>query len=601
MTGGAASEPGGTAPVRQGGPKLWTNAELAGFVSELADLMALDGASGHRATHYRRASTAIRRFQHSLAELIAGGTDLTGVPGIGKGLAGVLGDLVRHGASPRLEGYRKRIPAGLVKIMRLDGVGATKARTLRDAGVDTVAGLEAALASRELRRLDGFGPGVVSRLRRSLAARAALVGRSLLPDADRAVERVVAALEDAGLETRVAGDIRRRVEIVESTDIVCAGSPEALWDAAARLWDAAARCGGAGMGGARGDNPVQLTLGGVGMRLVAAPAGALDAVAHHLTGPPAYIEALAARARSRGLELTPTGVASDPRGDVPSGGGGGETAIYGALGLPWIAPELRDDARTIKRAAGGVPSLVTPGDIRGDFHMHTTWSDGAATLRRMVEAAARRRYAYVAITDHSVSTGVPGGLDTAALRAQAAEIAGVQEDLPGIRILRGCEVDILPDGSLDLEDEILAELDVVLVSVHSAFDMTETRMTDRIIKAMRNPLVHILCHPTGRKLGRRAPYPVDVPELLRAAAALGVAVEVNGIPRRLDIDSRGLWLCGELGVKVVVSSDAHSVASLGNMRRGVDQARRGWLQPGNIVNALALDDVMTWIDGRRGP
>lgn len=562
--------------------------------------MALDGASSHRVAHYRGAATAIRRFHHSLADLIAAGTDLTGVRGIGKGLAGILADLVLRGVSPRLEEYRDRIPAELVELVRLDGLGATRARTLRRAGIDSVGRLEEALEKREVHRLEGFGPAVVSRLRRSLAARRALAGRSLLPDADLAAGKMVAALQGAGLEARVAGDIRRRVEVVEMVDIVCGASPEVLRHTAAA-------CTGVPPDEVPGDNPVHLTLDGVAIRLVAAPPDVLDQVAHHLTGPPAYIEALAARARSRGVELTPTGVAGAPAdgeligmGGGVTGAGGSESAIYEALALPWIAPELREDAGTLERAEAGLPSLVRHRDIRGDFHMHTTWSDGAATLRRMVEAAVREGYSYVAITDHSPSTGVTGGLNAAALRSQASEIARVQDDFPGIRILRGCEVDILPDGSLDLEDDILAELDLVLISVHSAFGMTESDMTDRIIRAMHNPLIHVLCHPTGRKLGRRPGYPVDVPEVLRAAAALDVAVEVNGIPRRLDLDHRGLWLCGELGVKVVVSSDAHSVPGLGNMRRGVDQARRGWLQASDIVNTHPLNEVLTWIGQRRG-
>ena len=580
--------------MTDGGGPLMTNAELGRCVSELADLMALDGASVHQVSHYRRMATAIRRFHHPLAELITAGADLTGVPGIGKGLAEFLDDLVRRGASPRLQGYRDKIPAGLVEVMRLNGVGAARARTLGQAGVESVAKLEEALQERTLHRLDGFGPAVVSRLRGSLAARRALLGKSLLPDADRAADRVVAALKDAGLEARVAGDIRRRVEIVESVDIVCAGLPEELWDVAeASLPKRPA--------GKRGDNPIRLALDGVKVRIVASPAEVLDQVAHHLTGPPAYVEALAARARSRGLELTPTGVRHDAADRAAPVTGGGEPAMYDALGLPWIAPELRRDAETLERAEAGLPSPVRHRDIRGDFHMHTTWSDGAATLRRMVEAAARLGYGYVAITDHSPSTGVTGGLDAAALREQAAEISEVQRDFPDIRILRGCEVDIMPDGSLDLDDEVLAELDLVLVSVHSALDMTESRMTDRIIQAMRNPLVHILCHPTGRRLGRRDAYPVNMPELLRAAAAFGVAVEVNGIPQRLDIDHRGLWLCRELGVRVVVSSDAHSVASLGNMRWGVDQARRGWLQASDILNTRPMGEVQTWIRQRRAP
>ena len=562
------------------------NTELGGFVAELADLMALNGADRRRVSHYRRAATVIRRFDHSIAELIEGGTDLSGVPGIGKGLAGFLGELVRLGTSPRLERHRERVPAGLPEVLRLDGVGVTRARTLRDAGIDSVEKLGEALANGELRGMHGFGPAVVGRVRRGLAEMAALSGKSLLSQADRAAGKVVACLRGVGLGVELAGDLRRRVEIVGVVDLVCAAEAEALW----KVVD---RCREIPLTSAQGNNPVEVSADGVRSKLWAVPHGVTAAVAHHLTGPPAYLEALADRARGVGLELTPAGL------DGTEGAGESEAALYSALGLPWIPPELRKDATTLARADRGLPRLVERGDIRGDLHMHTTWSDGAATVRRMVQAAAGRGYGYVAITDHSPSTGVVRGLDAARLREQATEIAQVQEDHPEIRILRGCEVDILPDGTLDLDDGILSELDLVLVAVHSVFDMTEARMTERIIRAMENPFVDVLCHPTGRKLGRRGPYPVDVREILHAAGRLDVAVEVNGSPRRLDLDHHGLSLCGELGVRVVVSSDAHSVTRLDNVHYGVDQARRGWLQSHQIVNTGTFDEVSRWIGRRR--
>ncbi len=585
-----------------------TNPALAGFVAELADLMALDGTGPQRIAHYRRAATAIRRFEHPLSELIEAGTDLTRVPGIGRGLAGVLEDLVLRGSSSRLEEYRDRIPAGLPAVMRLDGVGATRARTMHDAGVDSPEKLREAIADRTIYQLDGFGPGVVSRLRRAIAARAALAGKSLLSQADRTAASLAASLRSAGIEPRLSGEVRRRTEIVSTVDVVCEAGPEALWDATSGLRDMRRE-------GSRGDNPILATYEGVKIRLVAAPPERAEAVTHHLTGPPPYIEALVDRARQRGLQLTPTGIAvgsgadaderaacggADPITDDAESLRSGETGIYERLDLPWIAPEIREDASTVERAESELPRLVTCGDIRGDLHMHTTWSDGAATLRRMVEAAAAKGYSYVAITDHSPSTGVPSGLDAGALRAQSAEIARVQEELPEIRIWRGCEVDILRDGSLDLDDDTIGRLDLVLASVHSSFDMTEARMTARIIRAMENPFVDLLCHPTGRKLGRRPPYPLDLEEVVRAAAALDVAVEINGSPRRLDLDHRGLRLCGRLGAKVAITSDAHSVARLDNIRYGVDQARRGWLQANQIVNAGSLGEVSRWIARRRG-
>ncbi len=563
-----------------------TNARLGGLVAELADLMALDGADRRRVSHYRRAASVIRRFDHSLSALIEGGTDLSRVPGIGKGLAGYLCELVRDGASPRLEHHRTRIPAGLPEVLRLDGVGVARARTLWAAGIDSVEKLGEALAGGELRGMHGFGPAVVDRVRRGLAEMAALSGKSLLSQADRAAGRTVSCLRDAGLVAEVAGELRRRTAIVGAVDLVCAAEPEALRAAADE-------CPAVSVSSGRGANPVEASLDGVPGRLWAVPQGVVGAVAHHLTGPAEYLEAMEDRARRMGLALTPAGLGGS---DGPIGT---EKAMYAALDLPWIAPELRKDAATLARAGRGLPRLVERGDITGDLHVHTTWSDGTATVRRMVRAAAERGYQYVAITDHSPSTGVVAGVDAAALRAQAAEIARVQEHHPDIRILRGCEVDILPDGALDLDDEVLSELDVVLASVHSVFDMTAARMTDRIVRAMENPFVDVLCHPTGRKLGRRGPYPVDVPEILRAARRLDVAVEVNGSPRRLDLDHHGLCLCGELGVRVVVSSDAHSVARLDNVGYGVDQARRGWLQSSQIVNTGTLDAVSGWIGRRR--
>ncbi len=565
-----------------------TNARLGELVAELGDLMALDGADRRRVAHYRRAAMVIRRFHHSLAEMIEAGTDLASLPGLGKGLAGYLSELVHGGGSPRLEEYRGRIPPGLREVMRLDGVGATRARTLGDAGIDSVEELEAALARREVTRLNGFGPAVVGRLQRGLAARAELVGKSLLSEADRVAERVRASLARAGIEGVVAGEVRRRLEIVAAIDIVCAAEGDTVREEARRFPEFRVSCG-------RGDNPAEGTLEGVRVRLWAVPERVVGAAVHHLTGPPSYLEVLAERARDRGLELTPAGIRDGAGSEASS-----ETEIYAALGLPWIPPEVRRNGDTVARAEAGTPRLVERGDITGDLHLHTTWSDGTASLERMVQAAAERGYRYVAITDHSPSVGVVSGLDAARLRAQATEISRVQQEYPDIAILRGCEVDILRDGTLDLDDEVMAELDVVLAAVHSAFDMTASDMTDRIIRAMENPLVHVLCHPTGRRLGRRGPCPLNLSEILNAARDLDVAVEVNGSPGRLDLDHRGLWLCRELGVRVVVSSDAHSATRLGSVDYGVDQARRGWLRRSRIVNTGTLAEVVAWLGRRRG-
>ncbi|MDH3223246.1 MAG: PHP domain-containing protein [Gemmatimonadota bacterium] len=566
------------------------NAQLAAALTELADYMALEGRDTHRVAHYKGAATALRRFEHPVADMIRGGVDLTGVPGIGKGLAGFLEELIRSGTAQRLDDHRARIPEGLLEVVRVEGVGATRARTLwRDMGIETVADLESVLGSRGVLALDGFGPGVVARIRRGLAAMAQLRGRVLLTDADRTLAEVDSVLSTGGAAFAVAGETARRTETVALLDVVAAGDPGQVWDLLAGSPFEAA--------GPRESNPVSVSSPtGLPIRITTVDEAQLGAVSHHLTGPPAYLEALSDEAAGQGLTLTPLGLIHGDGLRITD-----VTEIYEALDLPPVPPELRVDSGTIQRVRSrGVPGLVAHDDVRGDLHLHTTWSDGAATLERMVQAARERGYEYVAITDHSPSTGAVSGLDARALGNQRQEIARVQDEYPDIRVFTGIEVDILPDGSLDMDDESLMSLDVVVASVHSAFEQDRATMTRRIIRAMENPAVRILGHPTGRKIGRRLGYPVDVDAILDAALALDVAVEVNGSPRRLDLDWQGLWQCMERGVNVVVTSDAHSIARLDNIQNAVDQARRGWLSAQNVVNTRSLSEIMSWTNRRRG-
>ncbi len=567
-----------------------TNAQLAAALTELADYMALEGRDTHRVAHYKGAATALRRFEHPVADMVQGGMDLTDVPGIGKGLAGFLEELIQSGTSKRLDDHRARIPGGLLEVMRLEGVGATRARTLRrDLGIETVSELEAALGGRGILALDGFGPGVVARIRRGLAARSQLQDRALLPVADRAQAEVASVLAKGGVRWTAAGEAARRTETVAVVDVVVAGNPGHVWDLlAGSALDASEP---------RGANPVSVSsTSGPSVRITSVGEGQLEAVGHHLTGPPAYLEALGNEAARQGLALTPLGLTHGDGFRITD-----VTEMYEALDLPTVPPELRVDSDTIRRIrTRGVPRLVAQDDVRGDLHLHTTWSDGAATLERMVKAARERGYEYVAITDHSPSTGAVSGLDAGALAEQRDEIGHVQDQYPDIRVLTGIEVDILPDGTLDMDDETLMSLDVVVASVHSAFEQDRATMTRRIIRAMENPAVHVLGHPTGRKLGRRLGYPVDVDAILDAARALDVAIEVNGSPRRLDLDWQGLWQCNERGVNVVVTSDAHSIARLDNVQNAVDQARRGWLEAHNVVNTRSLSEIMSWTNRRRG-
>jgi DNA polymerase (family 10) len=280
-------------------------------------------------------------------------------------------------------------------------------------------------------------------------------------------------------------------------------------------------------------------------------------------------------------------------------GGEEESEVFGAVGLPWISPLLREDRGEIEAAREGrLPDLVVEGDLRGDLQMHSTWSDGHNTLREMLEACRDRGYEYMSITDHSQAVTVAGGLRPEEVRSQWEEIEGVRQEVEGIHLFRSLEVDILKDGSLDMPDEILEGLDLVLVSVHAFMNMEKDAMTDRVLKAMRHPAVDILAHPTGRILNRRRPFDLDVDAILEAAAELDVAVELNAHPQRLDLHDGHLRRARELGVKVAINTDAHSVQDLALMSYGVDQARRGWLEKGDVLNTLTLDAFQAWM-GRK--
>jgi DNA polymerase (family 10) len=280
-------------------------------------------------------------------------------------------------------------------------------------------------------------------------------------------------------------------------------------------------------------------------------------------------------------------------------GGAHEKDIFDAVGMAWVAPELREDRGEIPAALDhALPALVTIGDIRGDLHMHSTWSDGRDTIEAMARGCIDRGYHYMAICDHSATLSIARGLDAARLERQWEEIDRIREMLPGIAILRGMEVDILEDGTLDLPDSHLGRLDIVVASVHSLMRMSGIRMTDRVIRAMQHPRVRILGHPTGRLIGERPPFDIDVDAVLRAAAELAVAVEVNALPYRLDLNDVHLRRAKELDVRIVIDTDAHSVAGLARMAGGVDQARRGWIEPSDVVNTMSLADLRSWLERR---
>jgi len=347
---------------------------------------------------------------------------------------------------------------------------------------------------------------------------------------------------------------------------------------------------------------------GLSIDLRVIPRRSFGAALQYFSGSKEHNVAMRSRAVRRGLRVNEWGVFRVPEGVDPESlgkedgeriAGQTEEGVYEALGMAWMPAELRENRGEVEASLeGALPDLVTLGDIRGDFQMHSTWSDGKASLEEMARACAERGYAYFAITDHSQAMAMVGGLTPERARAQWEEIGEVQARVPGIRILRSAEVDILKDGSLDLPDEILAELDVVVVSVHSFMDLDKDTMTERVLRAVRHPEVDILAHPTGRILNRREPFEMDLEAVLAACAELDVAVELNANPNRLDLSDVHVRRAKELGVKVVISTDAHAPRALDHMRFGVDQARRGWLEAGDVLNAMPLEELERWL--RRG-
>ena len=606
-----------------GGPGVMTmeNLEISTVLDHLADLLEIQGSNPFRVRAYRNAVRTVQGLTRSLDAMVAEGEDLTELPGIGKDMAGHIRELLATGRLGVLEEVAKEVPRSLTELVRLDGVGPKKARRLwEDLGVTSVEELETALQEGKVEVLEGFGRKSTEKMARAIQNLRQHMGRFLLSEVDELVRPLLSYLrESPGVErVEVAGSYRRRQETLGDVDILvlCHDSPAALM---ARFtgYPGAERTEVAGETRGR----ILLTSGlPVDIRIV--PGESFGAALHYFTGSKEHNVAVRTLGVKRGLRINEYGVfrggedlndASEAGGDeekdgAEAGGKGADRAssgeriggdreedIFTAVDLPWIPPLLRENRGELEAAREDrLPRLVSLEDIRGDLQMHSTWSDGKNTLREMAEACRELGYEYLAVTDHSQAVTVARGLHPERVRAQWEEMEDVQREVRGIRLFRSLEIDILKDGSLDMPDDILEELDLVLVSVHSFMDMDKASMTRRVIRAMEHPEVDILAHPTGRILNRRSPYDLDVEEVLKAALALGVAVELNAHPKRLDLNDLHLRRAKELGVKVAINTDAHSARDLGLMRYGVDQACRGWLQQGDVLNALSLEEMEAW-------
>ncbi len=566
----------------------------AQVLEQIAAFLELKGENPFRIRAFRTAAKAILSLNGDLAEAIADGT-LAGTRGEGPATLQIVTELSQTGRASLLEELREQVPAGLVDMLQIPGLGVAKIRQVHEAlQVDSVSELEEAALDGRLARLPRFGEKTAENILKGIRfLRQASAWRLSHHAAEDAVALCTALSHLRGVdEALIAGDVRRRSETVRDVAVVLVSEVPA-----AELFQRLSQLPGVSEFAGRDERRVTLRFAGGGTaHVVVTPRANAGTVLVQATGSEAHLRLIAERAASSGFSLTGTalwrGSAFVPTPD--------EASFYGALGLDWIPPELREGTTEIGLAAShNLPRLLEKSDLRGFLHCHTPYSDGSNTIEQLAMACRTAGYSYIGITDHSQSAAYAGGLRPDDLLRQLGEIDACNARLDGIRILKGVEADILQDGSLDYPDDVLAQLDFVIGSVHSRFNMSTAEMTARMLAAMDNPALTIIGHPTGRLLLSRDPYGLDLDAIIARAAANGIALEVNGDPHRLDLDWRVLPAVRAAGVQVSIGADAHSIAGLVHVDFGVAIARKGGLGPDDVLNARDVDGFLAFARARK--
>lgn len=567
------------------------NIQIAKAFEEVADLLEIQGANPFRVRAYRNAARTIGTLGTPVETVLkTDGHALQELPGIGADLAGKIARMCRTGEFALLRQLTRKTPESLVAMLRIPGVGPKRAKLIyKKLGVKTLVELERAAREGRLSKLPGMGKVLEQAILQGIAQDKARVARVPLADAEAYIRPLIEMLRATPdvEQLDVAGSFRRRAETVGDVDILVASShPQKVAAAFLNYHDVMQVL-------ARGGTKCSVRLRSglqVDLRIVAR--SSYGAALHYFTGSKPHNIAIRLLGVKRHLKINEYGVFRGAR----QIGGGTETEVFAAVGLPWIPPELRENCGEIDAArAGRLPHLVEVADIRGDLQMHTDATDGKNTLAEMAAACEARGYEYIAITDHTKAVRVAGGLTAAGFHKQSRAIDTLRKRVSKPFVLKGAEVDILEDGSLDLDDDTLAAFDIVVASVHSRFNMSKAEMTRRIVRAVQHPRVHILGHPTGRLIGKRDPYPLDLTEVIKAARDHGVLLEINAQPDRLDLNDLHIQMAREAGVKLVVSTDAHRVQELDCVRYGVDQARRGWCEAKDVANTYRLAAVQKLI------
>ncbi len=575
-----------------------SNAEIAERLERVADLLAIEGANAFRVRAYRTAAETITAHPESISAMVAREADLTALKGVGKDIAAGVAALVLTGRLPQLEALRERVPLGLLQVVQVPGVGPKRAHTLwQQLGVTDLDSLEREARAGRVASLPGFGTASQAKVLSGIEGVRNRSSRFRLGDVDALARPLVDLVRAAnGVQRAVlAGSLRRGRETVGDVDLVASadepGAPSVALRESLLVREVLAS----------GDTKTSVLLeGGLQVDLRVVADGSFGAALLYFTGSKSHNVTLRQRAVARGLKLSEYGLERSSDGATLAAAE--EADVYRELGLEWIPPELREDRGEIDAAASaGLPVLVELGDVRGDLHWHTTWSDGVDTVEAMLRACATRGYAYAAVTDHSQALRMTGGLDAQKLARQWEALDALDEaraqagDMTPV-LLRGLEVDILKDGRLDLDEEWLVRLDLVVASVHSHFGLPQAEQTERMVRALRHPQVNVLAHPSGRLLGRRDPYDVDLDAVFEAAAEARVAVECNAAPSRLDANDIDLMRAVRAGCTVVINTDAHSVKGLDDMRYGILTARRAWLGSQQVLNCWPLERVRAFLE-----
>ncbi len=563
------------------------NQQIAKIFNEIAELLELKDENIFRIRAYRRAAQNVDGLSKDVSTLSE--EELTAIPGIGKDLAAKIKEYLETGKVAAHEKLKRDIPGGVLEILRVPGLGPKKAKQFYDTlKIKSVDELEDAIRKGKLSGL----PGIQKKTEENILKGIELIKRGterrplgrVLPLAEDIVRRMKDAAPVDKIE--VAGSIRRMKDTVKDIDILTTSKkPEAVMDAFVKLPHVARVL-------AHGPTKSSvITEDGVQVDLRVVEEGSFGAALQYFTGSKQHNVKLREMAVRMGLKLNEYGAFREP-GDKKIGGKT-EDEMYKALKLPYIPPELREDTGEIEAALEGkLPDLVTLEDIKGDLHVHTKWSDGSHDLAAVVEAARKKGYEYIAITDHTKGLGVAHGLDEKRLAEEIKLINDANERFKGFKILTGTEVDIRSDGTLDLPDAALARLDIVVASIHSGFSQSQEQITGRLISAIRNPCVSVIAHPTGRLIGERDAYAVDMEAVLREAAKYGVAMEINAYPLRLDLNDHHAKMAKEHGVQLVISTDTHITTQYEFMAYGVSIARRGWVEKKDVLNALPYERLI---------